>query len=113
MPRPVLAEVDLLAVICRDSRAEGLLIRALARMYDVLKADPDAPHKQRHTVQRTYDRPVDEYGMEGTSYRGVVSVPVRGQQFVFYACAWTREMTQCNEGWAAASSVRLGPRPHR
>ncbi|WP_327426008.1 IS21 family transposase [Streptomyces sp. NBC_01236] len=99
------SKVDLFAAIRRDSRTEGLSIRALARKYDVhrgtvrealssawpaprrkppprssrldpfkrvidqmLKADLDAPHKQRHTVQRIYDRLVDEFGMEGISY---------------------------------------------
>lgn len=99
------SKVDLYAAIRRDSRTEGLSIRALARKYDVhrrtvrealssarpaprrkppprssrldpfkpaidqiLKADLDAPRKQRHTVQRIYDRLVDELGMEGISY---------------------------------------------
>ncbi|WP_159083278.1 hypothetical protein [Streptomyces sp. P3] len=99
------SKVDLFAAIRRDSRIEGLSIRALARKYDVhrrtvrealssawpaprrkppprssrldpfkpaidqmLKTDLDAPHKQRHTVKRIYDRLVDELGMEGISY---------------------------------------------
>ncbi|MGW3730611.1 IS21 family transposase [Streptomyces sp. NPDC000851] len=99
------SKVDLFAAIRRDSRTEGLSIRALARKYDVhrrtvrealssawpaprrkppprssrldpfkpavdqmLKADLDAPRKQRHTVKRIYDRLVDEFGMEGISY---------------------------------------------
>ncbi|MEU8621549.1 hypothetical protein [Streptomyces sp. NPDC048623] len=28
------------------------------------RADPDAPTKQRHTVQQIFDRPVDEHGAD-------------------------------------------------
>ncbi len=99
------SEVDLFAAVRRDSRSEGLSIRAPARKYDMhrrtvrealssawpaprrkppprssrldpfkpaidqmSKTDLDAPHKQRHTVQRIQDRLVDELGMKGISY---------------------------------------------
>ncbi|MEU4427284.1 hypothetical protein AB0F81_42230 [Actinoplanes sp. NPDC024001] len=35
---------------------------------DILRADLDAPAKQRHTVKRIYDRLIDEYGMQQVSY---------------------------------------------
>ena len=99
------SKVDLFAAIRRDSRTEGLSLRAMARKYDVhrrtvrealssawsaprrkpppcssqldpfkraidqmLKADLDALHKRRHTVQRIYVRLIDEFCMEGISY---------------------------------------------
>jgi len=102
MPR---TKVELFAAIRRDSRAEGLSIRELARRYGVhrrlvrealasawpvprqpmpprasildpykatidqmLRADVDAPRKQRHTAKRVFDRLVAEFGMEGVSY---------------------------------------------
>jgi transposase len=34
----------------------------------MLRADLDAPRKQRHTAKRVFDRLVAEYGMEGVSY---------------------------------------------
>lgn len=102
-------KVELFAAIRRDSRTEGLSVRALARRHGVhrrmvrealasawpaprrkppprksrldpfkpaidvmLRADLDAPRKQRHTVQRIYDRLVAEQEMEGVSYSTVV-----------------------------------------
>jgi transposase len=38
----------------------------------MLRADLDAPRKQRHTVHRVFDRLVAEHGMEGVSYSTVV-----------------------------------------
>jgi transposase len=35
---------------------------------DILRADLDAPRKQRHTVKRIYDRLLDEHGMREVSY---------------------------------------------
>lgn len=34
----------------------------------MLKADLDAPHKQRHTVTRIWHRLIDEHGMDDVSY---------------------------------------------
>ncbi|GGY14118.1 hypothetical protein GCM10010358_77900 [Streptomyces minutiscleroticus] len=34
----------------------------------ILRADLDAPRKQRHTAKRVFDRLVDEHGMEDVSY---------------------------------------------
>ncbi len=34
----------------------------------ILRADLDAPRKQRHTAKRVFDRLVDEHGMENVSY---------------------------------------------
>jgi hypothetical protein len=34
----------------------------------ILRADLDAPRKQRHTVTRIYDRLLAEHGMQGVSY---------------------------------------------
>jgi hypothetical protein len=34
----------------------------------ILRADLDAPRKQRHTVTRIYDRLIAEHGMQGVSY---------------------------------------------
>jgi hypothetical protein len=34
----------------------------------MLRADLDAPRKQRHTVKRIFDRLVDEHGAVGVSY---------------------------------------------
>jgi transposase len=102
------SKVELFAAIRRDSRVEGLGVRALARKYEVhrrlvrealtsawpeprkklpprksrldpfkpavdqmLRADLDAPRKQRHTVKRVFDRLVAEYEMEGVSYSTV------------------------------------------
>jgi len=98
-------KVELFAAIRRDSRVEGLSVRALAGKYGVhrrtvrealssvwpaprkkppprksrlepfkpaievmLRADLDAPRKQRHTVKRIFDRLVAEQEMEGVSY---------------------------------------------
>jgi hypothetical protein len=36
---------------------------------DILRADLDAPRKQRHTVRRIYHRLLDEHGMADISYR--------------------------------------------
>jgi len=36
---------------------------------EMLRADVDAPCKQRHTVKRIYDRLLDEHGMAGVSYQ--------------------------------------------
>jgi transposase len=103
-----MSKVELFAAIRRDSRAEGLSIRGLARKYEVhrrlvrealgsawptprkpspprrwrldpfkplidqmLRADLDAPRKQRHTATRVYDRLVAEHGMQGVSYSRV------------------------------------------
>lgn len=103
-----MSKVELFAAIRRDSRVEGLSVRALARKHGVhrrvvrealsgawpaprkkmaprgsrldpfkpaidgiLRADLDAPAKQRHTIQRIYDRLVAEYEMEGVSYSTV------------------------------------------
>lgn len=105
MPR---SKVELFAAIRRDSRIEGLAVRALARKYGVhrrtvrealssawpaprkklpprksrldpfkpaidgmLRADLDAPCKQRHTAKRIFDRLVAEQEMEGISYATV------------------------------------------
>jgi transposase len=38
---------------------------------DILRADLDAPRKQRHTAKRIYDRLIDEHGMRGVSYQVV------------------------------------------
>jgi transposase len=102
------SKVELFAAIRRDSRAEGLGVRALARKYEVhrrlvrealgsawpaerkklpprksrldpfkpavdqmLRADLDAPRKQRHTLKRIFDRLVAEQEMEGVSYSTV------------------------------------------
>ena len=102
------SKVELFAAIRRDSRTEGLGVRALARKYEVhrrlvrealgsawpaerkklpprksrldpfkpavdqmLRADLDAPRKQRHTLKRIFDRLVAEYEMEGVSYSTV------------------------------------------
>ncbi len=99
------SKVELFAAIRRDSRVEGLSVRALAGKYGVhrrtvrealssvwpaprkkppprksrldpfkpaieemLRADLDAPRKQRHTVKRIFDRLVAEQEMEGVSY---------------------------------------------
>jgi transposase len=99
------SKVELFAAIRRDSRVEGLSVRALAGRYGVhrrtvrealssawpvprkkppprrsrlepykpaieemLRADLDAPRKQRHTVKRIFDRLVAEHEMEGVSY---------------------------------------------
>jgi transposase len=35
---------------------------------EILRADLDAPRKQRHTVKRIYDRLIDEHGMHSVSY---------------------------------------------
>jgi len=35
---------------------------------EILRADLDAPRKQRHTAQRIYDRLIDEHGMSEVSY---------------------------------------------
>jgi hypothetical protein len=37
----------------------------------MLRADFDAPRKQRHTAKRIFDRLVTEYEMEGISYSTV------------------------------------------
>jgi transposase len=39
---------------------------------DILRADLDAPHKQRHTVKRIYDRLIAEHDMHDVSYAVVV-----------------------------------------
>jgi transposase len=102
------SKVELFAAIRRDSRIEGLAVRALARKYGVhrrtvrealssawptprkklpprksrldpfkpaidamLRADLDAPRKQRHTAKRIFDRLVAEQEMEGISYATV------------------------------------------
>jgi transposase len=102
------SKVELFAAIRRDSRTEGLGVRALARKYEVhrrlvrealgsawpaerkklpprksrldpfkpavdqmLRADLDAPRKQRHTLKRIFDRLVAEQEMEGVSYSTV------------------------------------------
>jgi transposase len=102
------SKVELFAAIRRDSRVEGLSVRALAGRYGVhrrmvrealssawpaprkrppprrsrlepyrpaidamLRADLDAPRKQRHTVKRIFDRLVAEHEMEGVSYSTV------------------------------------------
>jgi hypothetical protein len=38
---------------------------------DILRADLDAPRKQRHTVRRIYHRLLDEHGMADVSYQVV------------------------------------------
>ncbi|GGN93813.1 hypothetical protein GCM10010112_82500 [Actinoplanes lobatus] len=38
---------------------------------DILRADLDAPRKQRHTVKRIYDRLIDEHDMHDVSYQVV------------------------------------------
>jgi transposase len=38
---------------------------------DILRADLDAPRKQRHTVKRIYDRLIDERDMRDVSYQVV------------------------------------------
>jgi hypothetical protein len=38
---------------------------------EILKADLDAPRKQRHTVTRIWQRLIDEHQMAGVSYPGV------------------------------------------
>lgn len=35
---------------------------------DILRADLNAPRKQRHTIKRIYDRLIDEHGMREVSY---------------------------------------------
>ncbi len=35
---------------------------------DILRADLDAPRKQRHTVKRIYDRLITEHNMHDVSY---------------------------------------------
>lgn len=102
------SKVEFFAAIRRDSRIEGLSVRALARKYQVhrrtvrealtsafprprkkqpprrsrldpfkpaidamLRADLDAPRKQRHTARRIFDRLVAEHEMEGISYATV------------------------------------------
>ena len=102
------SKVELFAAIRRDSRTEGLGVRALARKYEVhrrlvrealasawpaprkklpprksrldpfkpvvdqmLRADLDAPRKQRHMLKRIFDRLVAEHEMEGVSYSTV------------------------------------------
>lgn len=102
------SKVELFAAVRRDSRIEGLSVRALARKYGVhrrmvrealssawpqprkkqpprrsrldpfkpvidamLRADLDAPRKQRHTARRIFDRLVAEQEMEGISYATV------------------------------------------
>ncbi|WP_280435368.1 hypothetical protein [Nocardia carnea] len=35
---------------------------------DILRADLDAPRKQRHTLRRIYHRLIDEHGMTDVSY---------------------------------------------
>lgn len=48
---------------------------------DILRADLDAPRKQRHTIKRIYDRLIDEHGMADVSYPVVRAyVAVRGPQ---------------------------------
>ena len=39
----------------------------------ILRADLDAPRKQRHTVKRIFDRLLDEHGMRDVSYQVVRS----------------------------------------
>lgn len=102
------SKVELFAAIRRDSRVEGLSVRALAAKYgvhrrvvrealsgawpaprkkmaprgsrldpfkpmidEILRADLDAPVKQRHTIRRIFDRLVAECEMEGVSYSTV------------------------------------------
>ena len=36
---------------------------------DIVRADLDAPRKQRHTVRRIYHRLLDEHGMADVSYQ--------------------------------------------
>jgi transposase len=36
---------------------------------EILRADLDAPRKQRHTVKRIFDRLIDEHGMADVSYQ--------------------------------------------
>ncbi|MET8877070.1 hypothetical protein [Nocardia sp. NPDC004604] len=38
---------------------------------EMLRADLDAPRKQRHTIKRIYERLIDEHGMEDVSYQRV------------------------------------------
>jgi transposase len=38
---------------------------------DLLRADLEAPRKQRHTAKRIYDRLIDEHGMQDVSYQVV------------------------------------------
>ncbi|MBB2940473.1 transposase [Actinoplanes lutulentus] len=38
---------------------------------DILRADLDAPRKQRHTAKRIFDRLIDEHGMQAVSYQVV------------------------------------------
>ncbi len=122
------SEVELFAAIRRDSRAEGLGVRALALKYGVhrrlvrealssawpaprkklpprrsrldpfkaavdqmLRADLDAPLKQRHTLKRIFDRLVAEWEMEGVSY-STVGDYVR----------WRRPEIRAEEGRGAA-----------
>jgi transposase len=40
---------------------------------DILRADLDAPRKQRHTVKRIFDRLIDEHAMVDVSYQVVRS----------------------------------------
>src|SRR4051794_4264171 len=48
---------------------------------EILRADLDAPRKQRHTIKRIYDRLIDEHGMTDVSYPVVRAyVAVRGPQ---------------------------------
>ncbi|WP_280255428.1 hypothetical protein [Nocardia wallacei] len=38
---------------------------------EMLRADLDAPRKQRHTIKRIYARLIDEHGMEDMSYQRI------------------------------------------
>jgi transposase len=46
---------------------------------EILRADLDAPRKQRHTVKRIFDRLIEEHGMSDVSYR-VVRAYVAGRK---------------------------------
>ena len=47
----------------------------------ILRADLDAPRKQRHTVTRIYDRLIAEHGMQGVSYSVVAAMsPTAGRR---------------------------------
>lgn len=100
-----MTKIELFAAIRRDSRAEGLSVRALARRHGVhrrlvrealasawpeprkqakprsskldsfkqlidemLRADLDAPRKQRHTATRVFDRLVTEHNAQVTYF---------------------------------------------
>jgi transposase len=102
---PPRSKVELFAAIRRDSRMEGMSVRALARRYGVhrrmvrealaspwpagrkplppraslldpfkpfidgvLRADLDAPRKQRHTATRIHARLLEEHDAQGVSY---------------------------------------------